>query len=168
MQLSPDVHVTGSKQSVIAGNIQDRDSAESSPLLSKKNPSAQMASGEIRTYWWRWAILAIFLLNSAVNNAMWITFAPAANVMNCYYNTTKSELNTLSIVNAAVAILITIPSAWMLVRFGLRFTIILGSAATALGGALRLIGVGRCSTLIMYQDKKRNLGTIKVVFIVPL
>ena len=119
--------------------------SESSPLLAKKqSPFTHMPKGEIRTYWWRWVVLLVFLLNSTVNNALWITFAPVADVMRCYYNIDNSLVNTLSIVSAVITVLLTLPSAWMLVRFGLRFTIILASSATALGGALRLIGAGVC------------------------
>ena len=97
---------------------------------------------KIRTYWWRWAVLAIFILNQLLSNLLWITFAPIADVMRCYYDITNDLVNTLSLASAVLTLFLGLPSSWLLVHYGIRFVIVVSSVATALGGALRLMGAG--------------------------
>lgn len=97
---------------------------------------------EVRTYWWRWAVLGVFILNQLFSNLLWITFAPVADIMRCYYGVSNELVNTLSLVSAVLALLLVIPAAWLLIRYGIRFVIVLSSFATALGGALRVMGAG--------------------------
>jgi len=94
-----------------------------------------------RAYWWRWTVLLVFVLNVLANNLMWITFAPVADVVRCYYGIDNNQVNTLSLSSAVLTALLVLPSSWLLSRYGIRFTVVLSSAANALGGALRVIGV---------------------------
>ena len=96
----------------------------------------------IRAYWWRWVVLAVFVLNLAVNNVTWITFGPIADVISCYYNISDFGVNSLSMLYMVIYIILMLPSSWMLSKIGLRTTVILGSFTTALGACLRLAGCG--------------------------
>lgn len=104
--------------------------------------ASQLPMTEVRTYWWRWAVLGIFVLNQLVSNLLWITFAPVADVMRCYYHITNDLVNTLSLASSVLALLLVLPASWLLVRFGIRFVVVLSSFATAIGGALRVMGAG--------------------------
>ena len=92
----------------------------------------------LRTYWWRWWVLFVFVLNMVINNVTWITFAPVADIMRCYYGISNAVVNTLSMSSAILTLLLVLPAAWSLTHWGLRFTILLSSAATALGASLRV------------------------------
>ena len=96
----------------------------------------------LRTYWWRWWVLLVFVLNQLANNLQWITFAPVADIMRCYYGISNGLVNTLSIASAVITILLVVPASWSLSHYGLRFTILMSSGFTALGGALRIMGAG--------------------------
>lgn len=109
---------------------------ETTPLLQDEREPL------IRAYWWRWVVLAVFVLNLAVNNAIWITFGPIADVIGCYYNISDFWVNSLSMIYMVVYIMLVLPSSWMLNRMGLRTTVILSSFTTALGACLRLTGCG--------------------------
>ena len=95
---------------------------------------------QYRTYWWRWTVLLVFVLNVLANNLLWITFASVADVMRCYYGIDNNLVNALSLSSAILTALLVVPSSWLLNRHGIRFTVVLSSAANALGGALRVIG----------------------------
>lgn len=112
--------------------------------MSKATPSSSTSTpaGPIQTYWWRWIMLGIFVLNQIINNLAWITFAPVANVMRCYYGITNDVVNTLSLVSSILMLLLVLPGSWMLVQFGVRFVLVVSSAATAVGVALRVGGAG--------------------------
>ena len=97
----------------------------------------------IRTYWWRWVELAIFSLNLGMNNAAWITFAPVADVMRCYYGISNTWVNTTTTISMATYIVFFLPCAWFLDRYGLRATMILASVTNALGTAVRVAGTGK-------------------------
>ena len=96
----------------------------------------------IRTYQWRWVELAIFFLNLGVNNTVWITIAPVADVMRCYYGISNTWVNTTTTVGMATYVLFFLPCAWILDRYGLRVTMILASLVNALGTAVRVAGTG--------------------------
>ena len=87
-------------------------------------------------------MLFVFVLNMVINNVTWITFAPVADIMRCYYGISNAVVNTLSMSSAILTLLLVLPAAWSLAHWGLRFTILLSSAATALGAGLRVMGVG--------------------------
>ena len=97
----------------------------------------------IRTYLWRWVVLAIFFLNLGINNSVWITIAPVADVMRCYYGISNTWVNTTTTVYMATYVLFFLPCAWILDRYGLRVTVILASLVNALGTAVRVAGTGK-------------------------
>ena len=97
----------------------------------------------IRTYLWRWVVLAIFSLNLGINNSVWITIAPVADVMRCYYGISNTWVNTTTAVYMATYVLFFLPCAWILDRYGLRVTMILASLVNALGTAVRVAGTGK-------------------------
>lgn len=114
----------------------------STSITSDPAPPPSPTSTRVRSYWWRWSVLGVFVLNQVVNNLLWITFAPVADVMRCYYHIDNDVVNTLSLVSAVLALVLVLPASWLLVRVGLRFVVVLSSFATALGGALRVMGAG--------------------------
>ena len=100
------------------------------------------SSQPVRTYWWRWLVLAVFSLNLGMNNLQWISLGPVADVITCYYGLSNFWVNSLSMVYMLVYILLFVLSALSLDRLGLRTTIIIGSCMNALGAAMRLAGTG--------------------------
>lgn len=117
-------------------------SLEPAPPPSPTAAEAPPPPAELQAYWWRWGVLGVFVLNMATNNLMWITFAPIADVMRCYYGITNDVVNTLSLVSAVLTLVLVLPGSWLLLHFGIRFVMVVASAATALGGALRVGGAG--------------------------
>lgn len=97
---------------------------------------------EIRTYWWRWNSLIVFTLTLAANNVVWITTAPVADVMRCYYGINNSWVNAMTANYMATYVLFFFPAAWFLDRYGLRPTMILAGIMNAFGTALRVMGAG--------------------------
>lgn len=97
---------------------------------------------KIKVYKWRWVVLAVFIANMTVNNAIWIASGPIADVMKCYYNVTNFWVNSLSMVYMLTYILFVAPSAWLVGRVGLRTTAVLASCGSAAGACLKLAGVG--------------------------
>lgn len=125
-------------------NVQQSGNNNYGTISATPTPSGvdKPSATEIRTYWWRWWVLSVYMLNLILNNLLWITFAPIADVMRCYYGITDDVVNTLSLVSAILALLLVLPASWLLTRFGIRFVLVISSAANALGGAIRVGGAG--------------------------
>lgn len=97
---------------------------------------------KIRTYWWRWNVLIVFTLTLAANNVVWITAAPVADVMRCYYGISNTWVNAMTANYMATYVLFFFPAAWFLDRYGLRPTMIAATLMNAFGTSLRVIGAG--------------------------
>ena len=87
----------------------------------------------------------------AVSSNVMSTFVPSHDVLECYYRLHdsgwKDWVKDLAVYDTVIQALLLLPSAWMLVRYELKFTVAFASCATALGTALRLIGTSKYSTL---------------------
>ena len=96
----------------------------------------------IQTYRWRWVVLLIFSLNLAMTNIIWIPSAPIANVVICYYDISLFWVNALSEVYMLVYIPLLFPVVWMLDKYGLKLSLMIGACSDAAGAALKLAGTG--------------------------
>ncbi len=119
--------------------------------IVKKKPSESSSissiDDNIRTYWWRWIVLFIFSLNLAMTNIIWIPSAPIANTITCYYDIDVFWVNALSEVYMVTYFILLFPAVWLLDKYGLRLSLMLGAAFDAAGAALKLAGTGITFTL---------------------
>ena len=97
---------------------------------------------EIKTYWWRWVVLGVFGAILAINNAIWLSFGPVADVMSCYYGVSDFWVNSLSMVYMLVYTLFIVPGIWLLNAVGLRTTVVIAVCCNAAGAGLRMAAVG--------------------------
>ena len=92
-------------------------------------------------------MLLIFALNMAVSTGVLSTFLASERVLQAYYGGHDSGwehwVRHLAVYETVVKALLLLPSAWMLVRYELKFTVVFASFATALGTALRLVGASK-------------------------
>lgn len=97
---------------------------------------------KIKVYKWRWVVLAILVATLSVNNGVWISLSPIADVVQCYYNTSKFWVNSASMIYMVTYILFVVPCSWLLGKFGLRTSLIISAAASAVGSCLKVVGAG--------------------------
>jgi MFS family permease len=90
-----------------------------------------MPSQDYRTYPYRWAVLAAFMLITALSQCSWITFAPITVEAARFYGTSDMMIGLLSMSFMVIYILIVIPTAWAIDTWGLRAAVGLGAALTA-------------------------------------
>ncbi|XP_064393751.1 heme transporter FLVCR1-like [Halichondria panicea] len=127
-------------------------SHEKAPLLSStkvdtatdRSIQATQPSAEpvIRTYLWRWIVLIIYSVVSISVNLVWISSAPIADIMTCYYDVSVFWVNGLSEVYMLMYLIALFPIVWLLDKYGLRLTMILGAGFNAAGAALKVAGTG--------------------------
>ena len=128
-------------------------STTSTPLVTTRATAPLIRSSSrasrVETSRWRWLMLAIFALNMAVSSMVMSTFTSSHCVLEQYYcehsSNWKDWVKHLAVYDTVVKALLLLPSAWMLVHYELKFTVVFASSATALGTALRLIGASKQS-----------------------
>ncbi len=86
---------------------------------------------------YRWVVLVGFMLITAMNQALWITFASITGDAMKFFNASDIAIGLLSIVFMVVWIVLVIPAAWLIDPWGLRGAVSLGAALTAVFGLAR-------------------------------
>jgi MFS family permease len=90
-----------------------------------------------KVYGYRWIMLIVFMTVIAINQLLWITFAPITVQAAQYYKVPDLNIGMLSMVFMIVYIFLSIPASWAIDRFGIRFAVGLGATLTGIFGIAR-------------------------------
>ncbi len=90
-----------------------------------------------KVYSYRWIMLLAFMAVVAVNQLLWITFAPITGEAASYYGVPDLSIGLLSLVFLIVYIVISIPASWAIDTYGVRVAVGIGAALTGIFGLLR-------------------------------
>jgi sugar phosphate permease len=96
-----------------------------------------MQQAEIKVYGYRWAMPAIYMLIVAINQMMWITFAPVTSEAAQYYHVSDLNIGMLSMCFMIVYILVSIPASWIIDTYGIRIGVGTGAILTGIFGLIR-------------------------------
>ena len=92
-----------------------------------------------RVYGYRWVVLGVFALITAVIEIQWLTFAPIAREARIFYGVSPLAVDFLSLIFMGVFLIVCIPAAWIIDTLGLRPGLIIGAVLT--GGFSLMKGV---------------------------
>jgi MFS family permease len=90
-----------------------------------------------KVYNYRWVILAVFMFTAAINQLLWITFAPITSVAVDFYQVSDFQIGLLSMCFMIVYIVVSIPASWVIDTYGIRAGVGIGVALTGLFGMMR-------------------------------
>jgi len=96
---------------------------------------------QTKVYRRRWFMLAVFVLVSSINAFHWIQFSIITNVVMTYYGVDGQSVNWTSLVFMVAYIPLIFPGAWIMDKWGLRITVIIGTLGTCIGGWIKVMGV---------------------------
>ena len=96
-----------------------------------------MAQDTFKIYGYRWIILLAFMAVVAVNQLMWITFAPITSSAASYYEVSDLSIGLLSMSFMIVYIFVSIPASWLIDTVGFRVAVGIGAALTGIFGLTR-------------------------------
>jgi MFS family permease len=82
-------------------------------------------------------MLSIYMLMVAVNQLLWITFAPITGDATSYYGVTDLYIGILSMCFMIVYIVVSIPASWIIDKYGIRAGVGTGAVFTGIFGLLR-------------------------------
>jgi len=77
------------------------------------------------------------MLVVAVNQLMWITFAPITSDATIYYGVSDLKIGLLSMCFMIVYLVVSIPASWIIDTYGIRIGVGIGVALTGIFGLLR-------------------------------
>ncbi len=108
-----------------------------------------MEKSGFRVYGYRWVVLLAYMLVVAVNQLLWITFAPITSSAVRYYGVSDLQIGLLSMCFMIVYIIVSIPASWAIDTKGIRVAVGIGAALTGVFGLLRgLLASSYTSVLI--------------------
>jgi cyanate permease len=96
-----------------------------------------MQKTEFKVYSYRWIMLGVYMLVVAVNQLMWITFAPITVEAANYYGVSDLKIGILSMCFMIVYIIVSIPASWIIDTYGIRIGVGIGVVLTGIFGLLR-------------------------------
>lgn len=95
-----------------------------------------------KVYKYRWIMLSIYMFIVAVNQLLWITFAPITMDATKFYHVSDMQIGMLSMCFMIVFIIVSIPASWVIDTYGIRIGVGIGAVLTGVFGMLRGIATG--------------------------
>lgn len=96
-----------------------------------------MEQTNFKVYGYRWVVLSVFMFVVAINQLLWITFAPITGSAATYYGVSDLSIGLLSMSFMIVYIVVSIPASWAIDTYGIRIAVGIGAALTGTFGLLR-------------------------------
>ena len=96
-----------------------------------------MPKTDFKVYGIRWMMLTVYMVMVAVNQLLWITFAPITGEATKYYAVSDLRIGILSMCFMIVYIVVSIPASWVIDKFGIRIGVGIGAAFTGVFGLVR-------------------------------
>ena len=120
-----------------------------------------------KLYKWRWVVLGLFSLISMSNEIIWISLSSITSIVKDYYRVDSVAVNWLSLIFLLLYVFV-IGSSYVLDKYGLKVTIIVGAFLNAIGSCLRAMGANRDGfTLAFLGNTFAALAQCFIIFIPP-
>ncbi len=110
-----------------------------------------MEQPSFKVYGYRWIMLLGFMFVVAINQLLWITFAPITGEAARYYGVSDLSIGLLSLIFMVVYIVVSIPASWTIDTRGIRVAVGIGAALTGIFGLLRGV-VAQNYTLVLLSQ----------------
>ncbi len=96
-----------------------------------------MQENGIRVTPYRWTVLFVYALISAIIQIQWLTFASIAREARLFYGVSALKIDFLSLIFMAVFIVVCIPASYIIDRFGLKIGLGIGAILTGIFGLMK-------------------------------
>jgi cyanate permease len=92
---------------------------------------------DFKIYGYRWIVLVAFMFVIAINQLLWITFAPITSSAAAFYGVSNLSIGLLSMCFMIVYIVVSIPASWVIDKYGIKIAVGIGVTLTGIFGLLR-------------------------------
>ncbi len=86
---------------------------------------------------YRWIVLSVFAIITAVIEIQWLTFAPIAREARLVYNVSAFQIDLLSLIFMAVFLVVCIPASLIIDTYGIRIGVGIGAVLTGVFGLMK-------------------------------
>lgn len=97
----------------------------------------QTEQAGFKVYGYRWVVLLAFMFAVAINQLLWITFAPITSSAARHFGVSDLSIGLLSMSFMVVYIIVSIPASWVIDTYGIRVAVGIGVVLTGIFGLLR-------------------------------
>jgi cyanate permease len=104
-----------------------------------------------KVYGYRWLILVAFMLATAFNQLLWITFAPITADAAAYYHVSDLSIGLLSISFMVAYLFVSIPASWVIDTYGFRVAVSVCAGLTGVFGLMRGLGAANYTLVLIAQ-----------------
>ena len=104
-----------------------------------------------KVYGYRWVMLLAFMAIAAINQLLWITFAPITVNATRFYGVSDLAIGILSMSFMIVYIVVSVPASWAIDTYGIRVAVGIGAALTGLFGLLRGLVASNYTLVLVAQ-----------------
>jgi sugar phosphate permease len=104
-----------------------------------------------KVYGYRWVMLSVYMIVIAVNQLLWITFAPITSEAVQHYAVSDLKIGILSMCFMIVYLIVSIPASWIIDTYGIRIGVGTGAVLTGLFGLLRGLFSSNYSLVLLAQ-----------------
>jgi len=105
--------------------------------LRRTRMETSFQNADYKVYGYRWVVLVAYMFITAVNQMMWITFAPITTDAVKFYNVSDLRIGMLSMIFMIVYLIISIPASWAIDTYGIRKGVGIGAILTGIFGMMR-------------------------------
>lgn len=110
-----------------------------------------MRNSEQGTTKYRWVVMLAFMAVIAINQLLWITYAPVTSDAALFYGVDTLSIGLLSMSFMIVFILVSIPASWIIDRFGIKVGVGIGAILTGVFGMARGLVGGNYQLALLAQ-----------------
>jgi len=110
-----------------------------------------MTQSTFKIYGYRWLILIAFMLITAFNQLLWITFAPITSDAASFYGVSDLSIGLLSMIFMIAYIFVSIPASWVIDTYGFRVGVGIGTVLTGIFGLVRGLGASSFALVLIAQ-----------------
>jgi MFS family permease len=110
-----------------------------------------MDQKSFKVYGYRWVVLLAFMFVAAMNQLLWITFAPITTDAAHFYGVSNLSIGLLSMSFLIVFIIVSIPASWVIDTYGIRVSVGIGAVLTGIFGLLRGFAGNNYSLVLISQ-----------------
>ena len=110
-----------------------------------------MEKSDFKIYGYRWVMLVVYMFIVAMNQLLWITFAPITSEAVHYYDVSELWIGILSMSFMVVFILFSIPASWIIDKYGIRIGVGIGALLTGIFGLTRGFASTNFNLLLVSQ-----------------
>ena len=110
-----------------------------------------LEKSDFKIYGYRWVMLVVYMFIVAMNQLLWITFAPITSEAVHYYGVSELWIGILSMSFMVVFVLFSIPASWIIDKYGIRIGVGIGALLTGIFGLTRGFASTNFNLLLVSQ-----------------